>query len=246
MANNITVVVAGGFDPSVAHDYLHASLGGLRAAQIPVLEFADPPSPIARRVQIPFQGTADELALAWLGPRYTDSNFHDLVALDVVMDILTLKQFGVHDFLEDLESSPIRNLRLLGPSVYIHAGIFSAGTLTNAPRGVLFRLRALRTGLISRRTFGLVKNARLAQMAEYHQSSYAGAEALASLREAKAKSRVVSAISEARASASSGPVRRPRRLSRCVRSCAGVHWTSRKPSALRAARPVRDTGGRRG
>ena len=178
VANNITVVVAGGFDPTVAHDYLHASLGELRAAQMPMLEFADPPSPMARRVQVPFQGTADELAMAWLGPRYTDSNFHDLVALDVVMDILDLKQFGVHGFLENLESSPIRNLRLLGPSVYVHAGIFSAGTLASAPRGVLLRLRAVRTGLIARRTFGLVKNARLAQMAEYHQSSYAVAEAL--------------------------------------------------------------------
>lgn len=178
VANNMTVVMAGGFDPTAAHDYLHASLGGLQAVPLPVLEFADPPSPEAGRVQVSFQGTADELAVAWLGPRYTDSSFHDLIALDVAMDILTVKQFGVHDFLDDLASPPRRSLRLLGPSAFIHAGNFSAGTLAGARRGILLGLRAVRTGLIARRTFGLAKNARLAQMAEYHQSSLAVAEAL--------------------------------------------------------------------
>ena len=90
VANNMTVVVAGGFDPAAARDYLYASCGGLQAAPLPVLEFADPLPPEARRVQAPFQGTADEFAMAWLGPRYTESSFHDLVlpALEQFLPVL--------------------------------------------------------------------------------------------------------------------------------------------------------------
>ena len=176
--NNMTIVVAGGFDPTAAHDYLDVTLRGLQAVPTPVVEFADPLPPEARRVQVPSPGTADELAMAWLGPRYTDSSFHDLVALDVVMDLLALKQFGVHDYLDDLATHSGRRLRRHGPSVFNHAGIFSAGTLAGGRRGILLRLRAVRSGLVSRRTFDLVKNARFARMAVYHQSSYALAEAL--------------------------------------------------------------------
>ena len=174
--NNMTIVVTGRFETAATLDRIEALLGGLEARPLPPFLPSDPVRPTAsRRVYLRHEGESDKLAMAWTGPRATD--FDDVVALDLLQDILTLAEFNVHEFRKNL-STPHNRFRIHGPSVFTHAVTATPGTTPHLRTGMLLRIRAVRSGLINRRTFSLAKTARLAQMALEHQSSHTIANSL--------------------------------------------------------------------
>ena len=86
--NNMTVIVAGGFEPDRALTQVEIAFGTMEARDLPV--FAPPaPGPQANQEQVVLTRDIEQerLFLAWLGPPVAE--FDDVVAMDVMLYLLS-------------------------------------------------------------------------------------------------------------------------------------------------------------